>query len=329
MSFLAPHLVGRIPIAALANPPALIELFAETIVEELDFRLEAENMLDIGRVLAETDQRAIVVPRPHPRLVTRAGARDGAARRLRLGRRRGDAGAPGSTPRRCSAPGWSPSSRARCSSASSTATCTAATSSSSPTAASRCSTSASPAASTSRGVSRSCASSSAGRRTTSAARSRRLKELGALPADADIDAGDRRPRPRRARPGRRHRCRADELTARAARPHQAAPRLRGADAEGADAVREGHPVPRRRGRDASPPTSTSSARCASIATYFADRYGGRIADEIGHRPARRSRSTSTGCGPRSGLSTDTEHLNYRELQERREVLRRKFERREP
>jgi len=71
MSWLAPHLVGRIPVAALANPPALIELFAETIVEELDFRLEAENMLDIARVLAETDQRATIVPRPHPELVTR------------------------------------------------------------------------------------------------------------------------------------------------------------------------------------------------------------------------------------------------------------------
>ncbi len=71
MSWLAPHLTGRIPVAALANPPALIELFAETIVEELDFRLEAQNMLDIARVLAETDQRATIVPRPHPTLVTR------------------------------------------------------------------------------------------------------------------------------------------------------------------------------------------------------------------------------------------------------------------
>jgi ubiquinone biosynthesis protein len=71
MSFLAPHLVGRIPVAALANPPALIELFAETIVEELDFRLEAASMLDLGRVLALTNQRSIIVPRPHPRLVTR------------------------------------------------------------------------------------------------------------------------------------------------------------------------------------------------------------------------------------------------------------------
>jgi ubiquinone biosynthesis protein len=71
MAWLAPHLVGRIPVAALGNPPALVELFAETIVEELDFRLEAQNMLDIARVLAETNQRAIVVPRPHPELVTR------------------------------------------------------------------------------------------------------------------------------------------------------------------------------------------------------------------------------------------------------------------
>jgi ubiquinone biosynthesis protein len=71
MSWIAPVLVGRIPISALANPPALVELFAETIVEELDFRLEAENMLDIARILAATEQRAMVVPRPHPTLVTR------------------------------------------------------------------------------------------------------------------------------------------------------------------------------------------------------------------------------------------------------------------
>jgi ubiquinone biosynthesis protein len=71
MSWIAPYLIGRIPVAALANPPALVELFAETIVEELDFRLEAENMLDVARVLAATEQRSVVVPRPHPRLVTR------------------------------------------------------------------------------------------------------------------------------------------------------------------------------------------------------------------------------------------------------------------
>ncbi|MDH4147376.1 MAG: AarF/ABC1/UbiB kinase family protein, partial [Acidimicrobiia bacterium] len=59
------------PVAALANPPALVELFAQTITEELDFRLEAQNMLDVARSLAELGQSSFVVPRPHPELVTR------------------------------------------------------------------------------------------------------------------------------------------------------------------------------------------------------------------------------------------------------------------
>jgi ubiquinone biosynthesis protein len=70
MAWLAPFLVGRIPVAALANPPALVELFAETITEELDFRLEAQNMLDVAHVFAQLGQRGYVVPRPHPELVT-------------------------------------------------------------------------------------------------------------------------------------------------------------------------------------------------------------------------------------------------------------------
>jgi ubiquinone biosynthesis protein len=71
MSWVAPHLVGRIPIAALANPPALVELFAETITEELDFRLEADNMLEVAHAFALLGQRGYVIPRPHPSLVTR------------------------------------------------------------------------------------------------------------------------------------------------------------------------------------------------------------------------------------------------------------------
>jgi ubiquinone biosynthesis protein len=71
MAWLAPHLVGRISVSALANPPALVELFAETIVEELDFRMEAANMLDIAVMLHDLEQDGYVVPRPHPRLVTR------------------------------------------------------------------------------------------------------------------------------------------------------------------------------------------------------------------------------------------------------------------
>lgn len=71
MSWLAPILIGRIPVAALANPPALVELFAETIVEELDFRVEAGNMIDVASVLLSTGQKALVVPKPHPTLVTK------------------------------------------------------------------------------------------------------------------------------------------------------------------------------------------------------------------------------------------------------------------
>lgn len=70
MAWLAPFLVGRIPITALANPPALVELFGETIAEELDFRLEAQNMLQIAGAFASLGQRGYVVPRPHPELVT-------------------------------------------------------------------------------------------------------------------------------------------------------------------------------------------------------------------------------------------------------------------
>ncbi|MDO8364040.1 MAG: AarF/UbiB family protein [Actinomycetota bacterium] len=71
MAWIAPFLVGRIPIASLANPPALVELFAETIVEELDFRMEAANMIDIAAMLHELGNHGYVVPRPHPTLVTR------------------------------------------------------------------------------------------------------------------------------------------------------------------------------------------------------------------------------------------------------------------
>ncbi len=70
MAWMAPFLVGRIPIAALANPPALVDLFAETITEELDFRLEADNMLDVAAMFTALGATAYVIPRPHPSLVT-------------------------------------------------------------------------------------------------------------------------------------------------------------------------------------------------------------------------------------------------------------------
>ena len=50
MAWLAPFLVGRIKVAALANPPALVELFAETIVEELDFRIDTVSVIRTGMI---------------------------------------------------------------------------------------------------------------------------------------------------------------------------------------------------------------------------------------------------------------------------------------
>lgn len=70
LAWLAPFLVGRIKVTSLANPPALVELFAETISEELDFRLEAQSLLDVARVLRDLDQKDWVIPRPHPVLVS-------------------------------------------------------------------------------------------------------------------------------------------------------------------------------------------------------------------------------------------------------------------
>ena len=61
---------GPHPRRRAGQPARLVELFAETIVEELDFRLEAENMLDVAMTFAALDQRDFVVPRPHPTLVT-------------------------------------------------------------------------------------------------------------------------------------------------------------------------------------------------------------------------------------------------------------------
>ena len=76
-----PFLVGRIPITALANPPALVELFAETIAEELDFRLEADNMLDVAARLRRARPAGLRRPPSPPHARDPAGAGHGAPRR--------------------------------------------------------------------------------------------------------------------------------------------------------------------------------------------------------------------------------------------------------
>ena len=64
LAWVAPKLVGRIPITALANPPALVELFAETITEELDFRVEVANLFEVDRALRATTTGRWQVPEP-------------------------------------------------------------------------------------------------------------------------------------------------------------------------------------------------------------------------------------------------------------------------
>lgn len=55
-----------------ANPLAAVEFFARTILEELDFRLEAENQLDVAESVARSRiAGGLVVPRPHPVLVSK------------------------------------------------------------------------------------------------------------------------------------------------------------------------------------------------------------------------------------------------------------------
>ena len=64
LAWVAPRLVGKIPVAALTNPPALVQLFAETISEELDFRLEVANLFEIRRALATGGRGRWVAPEP-------------------------------------------------------------------------------------------------------------------------------------------------------------------------------------------------------------------------------------------------------------------------
>lgn len=64
LAWVGPKLVGRIPIAALANPPALVELFAQTISEELDFRVEVANLFEVDRALLASTSGRWQLPEP-------------------------------------------------------------------------------------------------------------------------------------------------------------------------------------------------------------------------------------------------------------------------
>jgi ubiquinone biosynthesis protein len=56
--------------ARIANLPGFVEVFAQVVLEELDFRLEALNMTEIGLANEDAGLDHIRVPRPMPGLVT-------------------------------------------------------------------------------------------------------------------------------------------------------------------------------------------------------------------------------------------------------------------
>lgn len=62
--------IEHVDIATTANLSGMVALFAETVLEELDFRLEAENMIAIALSLEETGATDVAVPRPVPWGVT-------------------------------------------------------------------------------------------------------------------------------------------------------------------------------------------------------------------------------------------------------------------
>jgi ubiquinone biosynthesis protein len=65
------RLVDRVaPDLPVADPMAVVRVFAHTILEELDFRLEAQNMVDIALDLEAAAVDDVVVPRPIPGMVT-------------------------------------------------------------------------------------------------------------------------------------------------------------------------------------------------------------------------------------------------------------------
>jgi predicted unusual protein kinase regulating ubiquinone biosynthesis (AarF/ABC1/UbiB family) len=64
-------ILSFVPTIELANPLGIIEDFRTTIREELDFRLEAANMDEFNRIVAELGHRDVRAPRVEVTLTTR------------------------------------------------------------------------------------------------------------------------------------------------------------------------------------------------------------------------------------------------------------------
>lgn len=56
--------------ARAVNPAGFVELFADLVLQELDFRLEAANMVELGLAAEHAGADFVVFPRPVPGLVT-------------------------------------------------------------------------------------------------------------------------------------------------------------------------------------------------------------------------------------------------------------------
>jgi ubiquinone biosynthesis protein len=67
LAFAADRLSRR---ARIANLPGFVELFAQLVLEELDFRLEALNLVEVGLANEDAALGHIRVPRPIPGLVS-------------------------------------------------------------------------------------------------------------------------------------------------------------------------------------------------------------------------------------------------------------------
>ena len=98
--------------------------------------------------------------------------------------------------------------------------------------------------------------------------------------------------------------------------------LRGPLPEGAHAVRQGPALPRRGAGDAGA-RRRPVHEVTQIATYFTARYGERIAAEVGIDP-REHAVDLDGMRARRA-SPDVERMSYRDLQARRELIRKRME----
>jgi predicted unusual protein kinase regulating ubiquinone biosynthesis (AarF/ABC1/UbiB family) len=65
------EIVARTPRGSLANPIGIVDDFAQTLSEELDFRREAASMTEFNAILDDLDQREVIAPRVVSALTTR------------------------------------------------------------------------------------------------------------------------------------------------------------------------------------------------------------------------------------------------------------------